>query len=174
MTDPIVFNPHLDESLQWAGASAKKLGLPADLLREVPRRLALLAGLVIASNLLTETVLWSVARGQFQAGIRYAATAVLLAACVAVLTLSWRRTLSPLNYLNLALVFLVVWVAAEAFATAEGTWGPGAATVVDSWSSSAIIVLIYPVIVPNSLGRTVAGSLSGLIIEPLVAVYLAR
>ena len=174
MTDPIVFNPHLDESLLWAGGSAKKLGLPADLLREVPRRLALLSGLVIASNLLTETVLWFVARGHFQAGMRYSATAALLAASTGVLVFSLRPTLSPLNYLKLALVFQVVWVASEAFATAEGTWGPGAETVVDSWSSSAMIVLIYPVIVPNSLGRTVAGSLSGLVLEPLVALFLVR
>jgi len=152
------------------GTQVAGKGLPLDLLEDSARRVRALC-VVLA----VVTVLNEVAHVTFRAAYtpqiaRWGENVVTLLASGVVFWLSYR--LPPRRVIDLGLAYAVLIAAVLAAATVPINWFQDPMAGV-TWSPNAVWVLVFPVMVPATLGRTLLAAGLAAAAEPIAVVIFA-
>ena len=143
--------------------------LPLDLAKDVPQRLQFLSlfFLVVSAVNLVLTII----AGQASL-VRIAGIVVAWLVCGLVYLVARGPMFSTQGLLNVALAFEVFIAALVTVGSAELIWYIDARPPL-LWSPVAVIIIIFPMIVPNTRERVLAGSVLAALAEPAVAFGLA-
>jgi len=165
MTKQISLEPRVS---QLPGPSVTGKGLPLDLLEDSARRVRALC-VVIA----TVIVLNEIARVTFRDPFlperaRVSADLLAVAATALVFWLTYR--LSPARIIDVGLAYAVFLAGVFAATTVPFNWfiDPEAGYV---WSPNAVWILVFPVMVPSTLRRTLLTAVLAAAAEPMAVLY---
>jgi serine/threonine-protein kinase len=142
--------------------------LPPDLAREGVRRLRLVGVAAIASNLFFLAVDRLIADPTIPRSahaISFAASIVGLVLAGAVLRLGNSTGIDPRTVLDLALVYEVV--DALLIALNSHVFPLTMERVPRGWSGVAMFVLVFPLVIPNSRGKVILGTIAAAAMDPV-------
>ncbi len=162
-------HPELQDLFSRAGQSAGgSTSLPLDLIEDVPRRLVYFCAFLLVVSPLG--ILARSAAGLDEV-VRFASLGVQWALTLGMLLLARSGKVPPHRLLDIGLVFEVAIVALLSASSAEVRWY-GESESVLGWSPAAVLILIYPAIVPNTLKKTFIASTVAAITEPLAVLAI--
>ncbi len=169
MADEISLHPATSHAVSLASSVAgSKPGLPVDLLQDISRRLAFISIVVVVVSI-ANLVVGELTQAVGSRALRYSMLAVVVGVSAAMLYLSRTGRVAPARLLDIGLGYeVVVALAASQNIISEVGIRPAL-----TWSSVAVWVLIYPVIVPNTMGRTAIASFAAAATEPLTVLMYA-
>ncbi|MDH4044131.1 MAG: serine/threonine protein kinase [Gemmatimonadota bacterium] len=167
MTSPISLEPRITRLPAGATGTGS---LPLDLLEDAARRLRALCiviTVVVGLNLIADRTF----RAAFlPARVEFGEDLVVLSATGLVFWLTYK--LSPRRIIDVGLAYAVLLAAVFAASTVPFNWfvDPEVGYV---WSPNAVWVLVFPVMVPGTMGRTLLAAVLAAAAEPIAAVYFA-
>jgi len=170
MADEISLHTETSHAVSLASSvSGSKHGLPADLLQDISRRLAFISIVVIVLSI-SNVVVTELTQTMGSRAFRYGMLALGVGVSAVVLYLSRSGRVAPARLLDVGSGYEVA-VALMVSQTIISEFGIRPAF---TWSTVAVWVLIYPIIVPNTIGRTAVASIAAAATEPfMVLVYAA-
>jgi serine/threonine-protein kinase len=163
--------PTLDAFAFAAGGADKRPALPADLLRAVRGRLQIVSLLIVAATALT-TLVNLLTRVLTLETLHYASLVAGWVLSFAMFAIARWSRLRPDLLLNLGLVYEVLIALVFSLSSAHVRWltdDPGSFV---GWSPIAVWVLVYPIIVPNTSGKTALASFVTALTEPVAVLIL--
>ncbi len=166
-------HPELQDLFSRAGQSAGgSTSIPLDLIEDVPRRLVYFCAFLLVVSPLG--ILARSAAGLDET-LRFTSLGLQWGLTLGMLLLAWSGKVAPHRLLDLGLVFEVALVALFSASSAELRWYTEAESIL-GWSPAAVLILIYPAIVPNTMAKTFAASSLAAAMEPLavLAIVLTR
>ncbi len=169
MADEISLHPETSHAVSLASSvSGSKHGLPVDLLQDISRRLAFISIVVVVVSI-ANLVVAELTQTVGSRALRYGMLALVVGVSTAVLYLSRGGRVAPARLLDIGLGYEVVvaLMASQTIISEIGVRPPL------TWSSVAVWVLIYPVIVPNTIVRTAVASVAAAATEPLTVLLYA-
>jgi serine/threonine-protein kinase len=169
MPDEISLHPATSHAVSIAGAaSGPRSKLPVDLLQDISRRLAFIS-LAIVVIVIAGVVVAEATRTVTNRPMQYTMAVLAVVASLIVFYLARSDRIGPTRLLDLGSGYevLVALVASQNIVTEMGV-RPAL-----TWSGVAVWVLIYPVIVPNTMGRTAVASVLAAATEPLMVMAYA-
>jgi serine/threonine-protein kinase len=168
---PITLQPLSQDDIKRARVTEKSHpGLPAELLQDISRRLQFISLLMIGLSLLRLIVHSGVSTQQ---GLWLGGIVMRIAVSAGVFFVARRQSLSPSRLLDLGLGYEVFLAVVTALATVPATWAQGARSPL-LWSPVAVLVVIYPVIVPSLTLRALTAAALSASTEPLAVLLFAK
>jgi len=173
MTKPTTRRPITEEAFDFelVSTSRGRPQLPHDLLLDVARRLQLVAVLIVLATALgalvqelTGGIAWAVHRP-----VGYGALVAAWLTSGGIILLARSGRLSPARLLDVGIAYEIVVAAILSFSGSAIRWFVQDATFI-TWSPIAVWVLIFPIIVPNTTGRTALASFAAAATEPLAVI----
>ena len=165
MTDHISLAPRTEDALSMVRTGAQTHpGLPVDLLQNVSKRLQFLCLLILAVTVVSP-IATQIAGVSANTAVRFGSMAFIWVCSLAVYFIARSDKLSAARLLQLGLLYEVLLALAISLSLAEPNWFSGPASGL-RWSGVAVLIIIYPVIVPNTMRATLVASLAAAAAEP--------
>jgi len=172
MTDHISLAPRTEDALSMVRTGAQTHpGLPVDLLQNVSKRLQFLCLLILAVTVVSP-IATQIAGVSANTALRFGSMAFIWVCSLAVYFIARSDKLSAVRLLQLGLLYEVLLALAVSLSLAEPNWFAGPASGL-RWSGVAVLIIIYPVIVPNTMRATLVASLAAAASEPAVVIALS-
>jgi len=172
MTDHISLAPRTEDALSMVSTGTQtRPGLPVDLLQNVAKRLQFLCLLILAVAVVSPIVT-QMAGMRANPAVRFGSMGFVGVASLAVYFIARSGKLSAVRLLQLGLLYEVLLALAISLSVAEPNWFSGPASGL-RWSGVAVLIIIYPVIVPNTMRATLVASLAAAASEPAVVIALS-
>ena len=172
MVDPISLQPITQDALKLARTKVDTHpGLPVDLMQDINKRLQFLCGFVF---LLSVASLFRdyLTRLDMEESIRWGAEAVFWISTAAVFLLARSGKVPASRMLDIGLVYEVLIAAAISLTTVEANWFLSTRVGI-TWSAVAVWVVIFPVIVPSPLKKTLIAATLAAATEPITVVIMS-
>jgi serine/threonine-protein kinase len=162
-------HPELQDLFSRAGqSSGAATSLPLDLIEDVPRRLVYFCAFLLVVSPLG--ILARSAAGLDET-LRFTSLGLQWGLTLGMLLLAWSGKVAPQRLIDLGLVFEVALVALFSASSADVKWYTETESIL-GWSPAAVLILIYPAIVPNTLKKTLIASTVAAMMEPLVVLTI--
>jgi serine/threonine-protein kinase len=173
MVDPISLQPRTQDAIGQATMAARsRPGLPLDLLDDIARRLQFVCVIIFATSA-ANLFISNLTGIEVNRSVRIVLLATMWLVAGAVFVVARRRLLSAEWLLRIGMAFEVFTAAWLSVSSVELSWFT-AERVTILWSSVAVWVLIYPVIVPSRPKTTLVTSILAAVTEPAaVFVFVA-
>jgi serine/threonine-protein kinase len=172
LTDHISLAPRTEDALSMVSTGTQtRPGLPVDLLQNVSKRLQFLCLLILAVAVISPIVT-QLAGVSTNTPVRFGSMAFVWLVSLVVYFIARSGKLSSVRLLQLGLVYEVLLALAISLSLAEPNWFSGPTSGL-RWSGVAVLIIIYPVIVPNTMRATFVASLGAAASEPTVVIALS-
>ena len=172
MTDHISLAPRTEDALSMVRTGAQTHpGLPVDLLQSVSKRLQYMSLLVLVLSV-AGLIIAELTGQPGNRLVRLEADGLIWVATLAVYFLARSGRLSPARLLHLGMAYEVAVAIAISLLSAEANWFEATRPGI-LWSPVAVWVLLFPVIVPNTLRATLIASILAAASEPITVIALS-